>query len=214
LIGKNGKEIIGTMNNNFPYDWSPATRGDHPHDNRDYEVDLGGGRVPKGRINVDRHGDADVFVDFDQQQIAQKVFSEPPFAQKYVLKYPRLPFSNDSVGGIISHHCLEHIGDGFMHLMDECYRVLEPGEWFRIIVPAFPSFSAVEDPEHKRYFMRTTWDRFCGTEDTHMFDAFAERYTTAKFELIDYAETPMNPPEKMWKEGDAREMRLTLRKRI
>lgn len=184
-----------------PYDWRPAARGTHPHDQLDFHVDLGCGRLKKGRIGVDRYpapGVVDVLVDLNTGQ---------------------LPFADDSIESIVSHHALEHIGDGFIALMDDCYRVLKPGGIFRIIVPLFPSWSAVSDPDHKRYFMAdgdtTTFDSFCGTPgDTPQncwLASFSVPYTTARFERTAMDYTPRCEMEKWWTPEDARELRVTLR---
>lgn len=183
-----------------PYDWAPATKGDHDHDQFDFHVDLGCGRVKKARIGVDHMEDpaVDIVLDFEQAW---------------------LPFADDSIESMVSHHCLEHIDDGFIGLMDECYRVLKPDALFRIIVPIFPSWSAVSDPDHRRYFMATdnpqghgTFDNFCGEPGKDNFlGSFSVPYTKARFRKVAQSVTPR--PLNMndwWTERDAREIRITL----
>lgn len=132
----------------------------------------------------------------------------------------RLPFEDSSIESIISHHALEHIDAGFIPLMDDIYRVLIPGGILRAIVPLFPSWSAVSDPDHKRYFMashdpegqiRTTFDSFCGTPDNCWLESFSVPYTRARFERVDADYTPPVEPHLAWTPVDAREMRVALK---
>lgn len=48
----------------------------------------------------------------------------------------RLPVKNDSVQGIFTEHCLEHLPyERIQHVLQECYRILKPGGTLRIVVP-------------------------------------------------------------------------------
>lgn len=167
-----------------PYDWSPAGRGGFPDDNVDFHLDLGAGKLPKGRLRIDRHGDAEILMDLNTMEVFD---SKGPLTQVD----GGLPFPDNSIHSIVTHHCLEHIGDGFLHLMDECYRVMKPGALFRIIVPLFPSFAAVSDPDHVRYFTHETFNMFVGEEGQDFWsDVFAEPYTKARFKLGQEIYTP------------------------
>lgn len=190
-----------------PYDWHPAGKGDHPHDNIDFHVDLGAGRLPKGRLRIDRHGDAEILMDLDTKEIFRFGDNQLRFHQ-----LDGLPFPNNSIESMISHHCLEHIGDGFMDLMNECYRVLKPGAIFRIIVPLFPSLAAVSDPDHKRYFCENTFESFCGKEGAFWSDVFAEPYTHCRFELVDKQLSPIREDLDLWHPHNCREIRVSLKK--
>lgn len=187
----------------YPYDWGQTAKGDNPHDNIDFHVDLGCGKIKKARIGVDHFKDPAVDIVWD-------------------LNRGELPFKDNQIRSMITHHCLEHIGDGFIPLMDECYRVLAPGALFRIIVPIFPSFSAVSDPDHRRYFMATddpngigTFDAFCGTpgetSQNCWLASFSVPYTKARFKKVFQSVTPRSKdPHVWWTPEDAREMRLSL----
>lgn len=71
------------------------------------------------------------------------------------------PWENDSVDYIYSHHTLEHFNpENFVKVMNEAYRVLKPGSFFEIIVPLYPSDSAMQDFDHKMYFTTETFGRF------------------------------------------------------
>lgn len=189
-----------------PYDWSPAERGDSEFDNIDFHVDLGCGRKKKGRIGIDRYPADGVDIVGDLDALIFEVEDTTVIG---------LPFEDDSIESIISHHCLEHIGAGFLPLMDDCYRVLKPGGIFRIIVPLFPSRTAVEDPDHCRYFMTGTFDSLCGTPGDSPSNcwlaSFSVPYTKARFQEVDKDYTPPVAPEDQWGDKDARELRVALR---
>lgn len=166
-----------------PYNWEPAGRGDHPDDNIDFHLDLGAGKLPKGRLTIDLRGKPDIIMDLNN------LLHGPCYATKdrYIQKRPGyLPFPRNSIHSIVSHHCLEHIGTGFICLMDECYRVLQPGGKFRIIVPLFPSLSAINDPDHVRYFCVDTFEAFVHDAPSDVpfwSEAFSTPYTSARFKL-------------------------------
>lgn len=128
-----------------------------------------------------------------------------------------LPFESNSIESIITHHCLEHIGEGFIPLMDDIYRVLKPDGIFRAITPLFPSSAAVGDPDHCRYFTESTWLSFCGhlgdenNPTGSWLDSFSVPYTKARFHMEDLDTSPVTPPEKRWADADAREIRVALR---
>lgn len=179
-----------------PYTWGGAARGSSSYDNLDFHVDLGCGRAKKARFGIDRFPDdgVDWVQDLD--------------------KDPELPFPDDSIKSVITHHFLEHVGAGFMPLMDEVHRVLEPGGLFRIIVPLFPSYSAISDQDHKRYFCVETFDSFCGTKQgEHWMESFSTPYTQCRFEKVDEDYTArLSNPSEWWMPGDSRELRVALRK--
>lgn len=198
-----------------PYDWSPARRGDKPFDQLDFHLDLGCGKLKKGRIGVD-HFEApgvDLVFDFDHMAYPSTPFNlpgghkpTPPIEIGY------LPIPNNAIKSIITHHAFEHVGEGFLRLMDECYRILEPGGLLRIITPLFPSHSAVADPDHRRYFLEGTFESFCGTPDNCWLESFSVPYTKARFEMLDKDMTPKSPdPQDWWTEKDAREIRVALK---
>ncbi len=206
------------LESGHPYEWHPAGRGYHPDDNVDFHVDLGAGRLPKGRLTIDRHGDADILMDLNTGEY---------FGGKrhFLTRFPEwlLPFPDNSIESMISHHCLEHIGDGFLKLMDECHRILKPGGIFRIIVPLFPSLAAVSDPDHVRYFTTTTFESFCGVKNQPFWsDSFAEPYTKCRFTLAAKDYTPaigIKTLDDPWSEvniddlfAEPREIRVTLKK--
>lgn len=175
--------------------WGDAVQGDSPWDNLDFHVDLGCGTVKKGRIGVDRYAAPGVDVVCD-------------------LENAELPFGDGQIKSVITHHCLEHIGEGFLPLMQEVHRVLEPGGVLRIIVPLYPSTSAVADPDHCRYFMEQSFASFYVNDSGGSWlESFSVPYIgTAKFMELETIGTPPTPIEDQWTAKDAREMRVAMRK--
>lgn len=216
-----------------PYNWAGAARGDSAFDNIDFHLDLGCGRLPKGRLGIDRFlapaGFPQLLMDLDQMLPAT---SEPLDAvgeevlQRTIRLFNMmnlggdgrfttgLPFPDESIESIISHHFMEHLRDGFVPLMDECHRVLKPGGILRVIVPLFPSRTAVEDPDHKRYFMEGTFETFCGdSEGNHWHESFSTPYTSCRFLEVDRDISPRpEDPADYWGQPDAREIRVALKK--
>lgn len=73
-----------------------------------------------------------------------------------------LPFCNRSVVYIKAHNVLEHIEGtaNFEFLMRECWRVMEDGGIFDIVVPGAYSDGGMRDPTHTRHFTKSTFDYF------------------------------------------------------
>lgn len=66
------------------------------------------------------------------------------------LEIDNIPLEDNSVEFVQAHHILEHIGDGFFHLMQELYRVCSDGAIIDIIVPHYTHITYIADPTHKR----------------------------------------------------------------
>lgn len=207
-----------------PYDWSPASKGARPWDQLDFHIDLGCGRVPKGRLGIDLRpspGATDLAIDLNDLLPSPERENDTP-AQRDIIEQTwgiykghvrrGLPFPDCSIKSIVTHHCLEHIGDGFERLMEECYRVLEWNGVMRIIVPLFPSFSSLTEYDHKRWIIEGYFDGFCQEPDggPSCTDAFSERYNTACFRKLDEDMSPPTEPHLQWTREDAREVRVTL----
>jgi predicted SAM-dependent methyltransferase len=80
------------------------------------------------------------------------VDSDPKTNPDYVvdLEVDTLPFENDSVSEVLAEHILEHIGNGFFHLLKELYRVCKEGASIHIEVPHYLHFTFNADPTHVR----------------------------------------------------------------
>lgn len=210
--------------------WHDGAHRAEPWDTMEFHVDIGCGTVKKGRIGIDRYPAPGVNIVMDLERGIRYAEAELPGEDVAELTWPApvywgrgipatralpkgygLPFEDNQIESIITHHCLEHIGEGFLPLMDELYRVLKPGGILRAIVPLFPSYAAVSDPDHCRYFMEGTFDSLCGTPDNCWLSSFSVPYAKARFEKLDEDLTPRVEPDKHWTREDAREMRVTLK---
>lgn len=100
-----------------------------------------------------------------------------------------LPFSDNTITYVQAHHILEHIGDGYFHLLKELYRVCKHGAIIDIRVPHPNHEIFLNDPTHKRPIM---------VNGLRLFSKSANKndvYNTASklgimydvdFEIIDY----------------------------
>ncbi len=61
-----------------------------------------------------------------------------------------LPFEDSSVDYFMAHHILEHMGEGFFHLMKEIYRTGKHGAILDIVVPHHFHELFYTDPTHRR----------------------------------------------------------------
>lgn len=66
------------------------------------------------------------------------------------LESDALPFEDNSITEIRAHHILEHIGENFLSLMKEIYRVCVDGAIIDIEVPHHRHENFFGDPTHKR----------------------------------------------------------------
>ncbi len=71
-----------------------------------------------------------------------------------------IPLRNDSVDYLAAGSILSRLGDDFMTVMDEIWRVCRAGARVEINVPLCPSTAAASDPTHRRYFTAETFSHF------------------------------------------------------
>lgn len=89
-------------------------------------------------------------------------------------KFP-WPFENDFFEEVYCSHILEHLDD-IIKVMEELHRITKKEGIIRIKVPPFPSYGAVSDPTHKRFFTYFTFDYFTRKG--------MEWYSKAKFKIL------------------------------
>jgi SAM-dependent methyltransferase len=58
---------------------------------------------------------------------------------------------DNSVGSLVTYHCLEHVAE-FLQLMREIHRIVRPGGSIDIVVPHFSNPYGYSDPTHVRFF--------------------------------------------------------------
>ena len=183
--------------------WELGTTQSHPDDFTDFHLDLGCGKIPKARLGIDRNGSGDILMDLDSGEIfdVDTDASSGEFLDckridngNFKSNFGILPFPDNSIESIVSHHFFEHLSsDGFINLLDDCYRVLKKGGILRIVVPLFPSRSAWESSDHKMWIGKETFIDFTGYENQeHWHESFATPYTKGRFKqtAIDYTPAP------------------------
>src|SRR3990170_626254 len=75
-----------------------------------------------------------------------------------------IPLPDNSVQYLRGKDFLEHLPDTIA-LMNECWRVLQPGGQFEIVVPRFPHVDSVKDPTHVRLFAVETFTEYFAGPD-------------------------------------------------
>lgn len=83
-----------------------------------------------------------------------------------------LPFEDNSVSEVRAHHILEHIGQGFIPLMQEIYRVCKHGAILDIVVPHHFHDNYYSDPTHKRPITVGGMFMFCQKTNKEHIEAY------------------------------------------
>jgi len=85
-----------------------------------------------------------------------------------------IPFSDNYFSSVSAYDFLEHVPRlvldvssktsifPFIDLMNEVWRVLEPGGRFYAVTPAYPSYKAFVDPTHVNFVAKKTHEYFVG----------------------------------------------------
>jgi len=82
------------------------------------------------------------------------------------------PLESDSVLVAVASHVVEHIPPanlGFIHWMDEVWRVLKPGGEFAIVTPHGWSAGYLQDPTHVNPCNENTWVYFVKEHPFYQF---------------------------------------------
>jgi SAM-dependent methyltransferase len=130
-------------------------------------VDLGCGSLPRNPLAAEK-------------VIGVDISTRPTFkVTKGILEYKQvipglpLPFESNQIQSISAFDFLEHLPrsdrspDGdytnpFINMMNEIYRILEPGGIFIALTPCYPSAAAFTDPTHVNFISETTHLYFSG----------------------------------------------------
>ena len=107
-----------------------------------YKLNIGSGyKRIQGFLNLDsdKHCNPDYLVD---------------------LENAKFEFEDNSVDYIVAHHILEHVGEGFIPLLKEMYRVCDNNAIIDIRVPHMNHDVAKIDPTHKRFLTVETFRLF------------------------------------------------------
>ena len=71
-----------------------------------------------------------------------------------------IPLQDDCVEYLIADNLMEHIGDEFIDVMNDVWRICTPHAIIKIIVPGVHTSAAFQDPTHRRFFVPETFDYF------------------------------------------------------
>lgn len=118
-----------------------------------------------------------------------------------------LPFEDSSVDAIVAHHILEHLGDGFLHVMKEMYRVCKDGALVSIRVPHHRHEHFFNDPTHRRPITVETIRMFSKKynllmqERTGSWSGFG-MVLDVDYEVIDYELVPDGAYQELADKGD------------
>lgn len=87
------------------------------------------------------------------------------------LETDKLPFEDNSIDGVLAHHVLEHLGDGFFNCVQELYRVCKHGTIIDVKVPHPRHDTFLIDPTHRRPIYPHTLDMFSKQRNKKDMDA-------------------------------------------
>ena len=127
------------------------------------------------------------------------------------------PFEDSTVEEIKAYHILEHIGEGFFHLMKELYRICKNGAIIDIFVPHHRHENYYGDPTHRRPITVEMLNQFskkwCSwhQEYWNSSSGFAPRLNV-DFEIVHYEYLVDHEYEKMAQEGRHEELFAMARK--
>lgn len=99
------------------------------------------------------------------------------------------PFKKEQFEEVLAYNVLEHLEDPCA-VLEELHRILKNNGVLKITVPHFSSWTAWQDPTHKRpfgydsfaYFSADTTKHFCGLKDQEHFFSF--KFSKIKRKLI------------------------------
>lgn len=107
------------------------------------------------------------------------------------LEVDRLPFEDNTVDRVIAHHILEHLGEGYFHLLQELYRVCKPNAIIDIRVPYHTHEIYHADPTHRRPITVEGVRLFSKKANQHSIDSGGTSSTLGimfgvDFEIVSY----------------------------
>ena len=104
-----------------------------------------------------------------------------------------LPFPDNSVDEVIALHVLEHLGEGYFHVLQELYRVCKHGAMISIRVPHPKHETFLADPTHRRPITPLgLWIFSKKFNDTNKETPLSKLayYYNVDFEILDVKEIP------------------------
>lgn len=124
----------------------------------------------------------------------------------------KLPYEDHSVDEVVAYHILEHIGEPFIPLMKEIYRVLKPNGEFQIKFPHHRGIWYANDPTHVREITEGQFQLFSKKYCQFHADAYGSSNGMAvkfdiDFEMIDIKHTPFAKWQERFKTMTSEEIR-------
>lgn len=106
-----------------------------------------------------------------------------------------LPFQDNEVTAVLAHHILEHLGEGYFHVLQELYRVCKHGAIIDIRVPHPRHEAFLADPTHRRPITPMGLHLFSKKFNQHCRDIQAPssllgEYFDVDFEILDWQYIP------------------------
>lgn len=107
-----------------------------------------------------------------------------------------IPYEDSSFASVSAFDFVEHVprillaADGrgtvfpFIRLMDEIWRVLQPGGRFYAVTPAFPHAAAFTDPTHVNIITEGTHAYFCGDKPMARMYGFAGQFEVLRTDWV------------------------------
>lgn len=148
LVWGQAEDLIWSLGTRNKYVWKcnsgAIVRHNKKHRDCTMKINLGSGYTRfDGFVNID---------------------DDPNVNPEYLLNIDdvniRLPFEDNEVDEVKAHQILEHIGDGFIPLLQELYRVCKHGAIIDIICPHHLHENYYGDPTHKRPITVNTMNLF------------------------------------------------------
>jgi SAM-dependent methyltransferase len=119
------------------------------------KLNIGSGRIRlAGFINIDRVQ----IIDGNGDKTIDKIID---------IEKEKLPYETNSIDEILIDNTLEHLGDGLIFFLNECWRVLKPEGIMYGNVPPANSNGSLRDITHKRQFVPETFDYLCGQNEAN-----------------------------------------------
>lgn len=118
-----------------------------------------------------------------------------------------IPYADGSFASVSAYNFIEHIPRvmpapdhggtvfPFIRLMQEVWRVLEPGGRFYAVTPAFPHPEAFADPTHVNIITETTHEYFCGEQPLGHMYGFKGRFEVLRVEWTHFADARGTLPD-------------------
>ncbi len=157
----------------------------------DRHLDLGCGESPRNPYARTRVCGIDI----------REIADAPGFEYRSAnLMLEPIPYPDSSFASVSAYNFIEHVPrvmpaqghDGtvfpFVGLMQEVWRVLEPGGRFYAVTPAFPHPEAFADPTHVNIITATTHEYFCGERPLGRMYGFRGRFDALRVEWTHFSD--------------------------